>query len=93
MMSTVFLTARIKYNVGFRKGGRIRLGMNQAYGILRQSTAQVWRLWASPDVSIGDEIGVLNFYNTTSHDIKMHGDFFIPAYNKPQGVEFRVHSR
>ena len=82
-----------RYNVGFGKGGRICLGMNQAYGILRLTMAQVWRSWASQDVSIGDEIGVLNLYNTTSHDIKMHGDFFIPAYNKPQGVEFKVYSR
>ena len=82
-----------RYNVGFGKGGRICLGMNQAYGILRLTMAQVWRLWASPDVSIGDEIGVLNLHNTTSNDVTMRGDFFIPAYNKPQGVEFKVYSR
>ncbi|KAI9663816.1 MAG: hypothetical protein M1821_007306 [Bathelium mastoideum] len=82
-----------RYNVGFGKGGRICLGMNQTYGILRLATAQIWRLWASADVSIGDEIGVLGLYNTTSHDVKMRGDFFLPAYNKPQGVEFRVYSR
>lgn len=82
-----------RYNVGFGKGGRICLGMNQAYGIMRLVMAQTWRLWASSDASIGDEIGVLSLYNTTSHDVTMNGDFFIPAYNKPQGVEFKVYSR
>lgn len=82
-----------RYNVGFGKGGRICLGMNQAYGIMRLVMAQTWRLWASPDVSIGDKIVVIKLYNTTAHDMKMNGDFFIPAYNKPQGVEFKVFSR
>lgn len=81
-----------KYNVGFGKGGRICLGMNQAYGTLRLVLAQIWRLWASPDVNIGDEIGVLSLYDTSSHDVQMKGDFFVAAYNKPQGVEFKVHS-
>ncbi|KAF2690140.1 cytochrome P450 [Lentithecium fluviatile CBS 122367] len=81
-----------KYNVGFGKGSRICVGMNQAYGVMRLVLAQIWRLWASPDVSIGDEIGVLSLYNTTPHDVQMSGDFFVAAYNKPQGVEFKVRS-
>lgn len=81
-----------KYNVGFGKGSRICLGMNQAYGILRLLLAQIWRLWASRDVSIGDEIGVLSLYNTSPSDVQMNGDFFVAAYNKPQGVEFKVYS-
>ena len=82
-----------KYNVGFGKGGRICLGMNQAWGIIRMTTAHTWRLWATSDVSLGDEIGVLKLFNTNQHDVTMHGDFFIPAYNKPQGVEFKAYSK
>jgi len=82
-----------KYNVGFGKGSRICIGMNQAYGVMRLVLAQIWRLWASPDVSMGDEIGVLSLYNTTPHDVQMSGDFFVAAYNKPQGVEFKVNSK
>lgn len=79
-----------KYMVGFGKGSRICLGLNQAYGISRLVLAQIWRLWASPEVSTGDEIGVLSLYNTSFHDVQMKGDFFVAAYNKPQGVEFKV---
>ncbi|GIJ86405.1 hypothetical protein Asppvi_005293 [Aspergillus pseudoviridinutans] len=81
-----------KYNVGFGKGSRICLGMNQAYGILRLVLAQLWRLWASPDAKIGDEIGVLSLYNTSPYDVQMKGDFFVAAYNKAQGVEFKLNS-
>ncbi len=81
-----------KYMVGFGKGSRICLGLNQAYGISRLVLAQIWRLWASPNVSTGDEIGVLSLYNTSPHDVQMNGDFFVAAYNKPQGVEFKLHS-
>ena len=79
-----------KYMVGFGKGSRICLGLNQAYGISRLVLAQIWRLWASPDVKIGDEIGVLSLYNTSAHDVQMNGDFFVAAYNKPQGIEFKL---
>ncbi|KAI3325976.1 cytochrome P450 [Xylariaceae sp. AK1471] len=44
-----------KYMVGFGKGSRICLGMNQAYGMLRLVLAEIWRLWASPDVMIGND--------------------------------------
>ncbi|GIJ99636.1 hypothetical protein Aspvir_003637 [Aspergillus viridinutans] len=81
-----------KYQVGFGKGSRICLGMNQAYGILRLVLAHLWRLWASPDAKIGDEIGVLSLYNTSPYDVQMNGDFFVAAYNKPQGVEFKLTS-
>jgi cytochrome P450 len=82
-----------KYNVGFGRGSRICIGMNQAYGVMRLVLAQIWRLWASPEVSSGDEVGVLSLYKTTPHDVQMSGDFFVAAYNKPQGVEFKVTSR
>lgn len=81
-----------KYMVAFGKGGRICLGMNQAFGILRLVLAQMWRLWASEDVKIGDEIGKIALYNTTAEDVEVVGDFFIAAYHKPQGVEFKVYS-
>ena len=81
-----------KYMVGFGKGSRICLGLNQAYGTARQVLAQIWRLWASPDVSIGDEIGVISLYNTSAHDVEMKGDFFVAKYNKPEGVEFKLSS-
>ncbi|KAL4864218.1 hypothetical protein BDV12DRAFT_205862 [Aspergillus spectabilis] len=81
-----------KYNVGFGKGSRICLGMNHAYGILRLVLSQIWRLWASPDARIGDEIGVLSLFNTSAFDVQMKGDFFIAAYNKSQGVEFKLSS-
>ncbi|KAL8727820.1 MAG: hypothetical protein Q9166_005812 [cf. Caloplaca sp. 2 TL-2023] len=81
-----------KYMVGFGKGSRICLGLNQAYGISRLVLAQIWRLWASLEVGTGDEIGVLSLYNTSPHDVQMNGDFFVAAYNKPQGVEFKLHS-
>ena len=81
-----------KYNVGFGKGSRICLGMNHGYGIMRLMLAQIWRLWASPGARIGDEIGVLSLFNTSPSDVKMNGDFFVAAYNKPQGVEFKVSS-
>lgn len=81
-----------KYMVGFGKGSRICLGMNQAYGILRMVLSQLWRTWASTDAKIGDEFGVLGLYDTSPHDVEMHGDFFIAAYNKIQGVEFKVRS-
>lgn len=72
-----------RYMVGFGKGTRICLGLNQAYGVSRLVLSQIWRLWASPDASIGDEIGVLSLHNTSSHDVEMNGDFFVAAYNKP----------
>lgn len=79
-----------RYNVGFGKGSRMCIGMNQAYGVMRLVLSQIWRSWASPDASIGDEHGVITLYNTTPHDVQMSGDFFVAAYNKPQGVEFKV---
>ncbi|KAL5360631.1 cytochrome P450 [Aspergillus floccosus] len=81
-----------KYNVGFGKGSRICLGLNHAYGILRLVLSQLWRLWATADARIGDEIGVLSLHNTSAFDVQMNGDFFVAAYNKPQGVEFKLHS-
>ena len=81
-----------KYMVGFGKGSRICLGLNQAYGISRLVLAEVWRLYASPKASLGDEKGVLSLYNTSSHDVQMNGDFFVAKYNKPQGVEFKLTS-
>jgi cytochrome P450 len=81
-----------KYMVGFGKGSRICLGMPQGYGVLRLVLSQLWRLWASPDARIGDEIGVLSLYNTTAEDVKMEGDFFVAKYKKQQGVEFKLNS-
>ncbi|KAI1110471.1 cytochrome P450 [Nemania sp. NC0429] len=81
-----------RYMVGFGKGSRVCLGMNQAYGMVRLVLAGIWRVWASPDAAIGDEKGVLSLYNTSSHDVQMNGDFFVGAYNKPDGVEFKVNS-
>jgi hypothetical protein len=57
---------------------------------LRLVLSQLWRLWASPDAKIGDEIGVLSLYNTSSYDVQMNGDFFVAAYNKPRSVEFKL---
>lgn len=81
-----------RYNVAFGKGSRICLGMNQGYAILRLVFAQIWRLWASPRAQIGDEVGVLRLHNTSPWDVEMNGDFFVAAYNKPQGVEFKITS-
>ncbi|KAL4993160.1 cytochrome P450 [Aspergillus recurvatus] len=81
-----------RYNVGFGKGSRLCLGQSHAYGIMRLVLSQLWRLWASPGARIGDEIGVLSLHNTSSHDVTMNGDFFIAAYNKSEGVEFKLHS-
>ncbi|KAL2018247.1 hypothetical protein VTK56DRAFT_1154 [Thermocarpiscus australiensis] len=81
-----------KYMVGFGKDSRICLGMPQGYGVLRLVLSQIWRSWASPEVRIGDELGVLSLYNTTAEDVQMTGDFFVAAYKKPQGVEFKLTS-
>lgn len=81
-----------KYMVGFGKGSRICLGMPQGYGILRMVIARLWRTWASPEARIGDELGVLKLYNTSSEDVQVTGDFFVAAYKKPQGVEFTLES-
>ncbi|KAI1261394.1 cytochrome P450 [Xylariaceae sp. FL1019] len=81
-----------KYNVGFGKGSRACLGQNQAQGITRLVLAGIWRLWATRDVMIGDEIGVLELHDTTAHDVALKGDMFVAAYNKSQGVEFKVSS-
>lgn len=80
-----------KYNVGFGKGSRVCIGMPQAYAVMRLVLAQVWRLWASPGAKIGDEIGTLSLFNTTATDVQMSGDFFVAAYNKREGVEFKLH--
>ncbi|KAI0387436.1 cytochrome P450 [Hypomontagnella monticulosa] len=81
-----------RYMVGFGKGSRVCLGMPYGYGIVRLVLAQIWRLWATPDVKLGDEIGVLSLYNTCHHDVQMKGDFFVGAYHKTEGVEFKVSS-
>ncbi|OCK75372.1 cytochrome P450 [Lepidopterella palustris CBS 459.81] len=81
-----------RHDQRFGKGSRVCLGMPHGYGILRLVLAQIWRLWATPDVKLGDEIGVLGLYNTSPHDVQMKGDFFVGAYNKAQGVEFKVRS-
>ncbi|EHK97153.1 putative Trichodiene oxygenase [Glarea lozoyensis 74030] len=44
------------------------------------------KTWTIPPV------GVLSLYNTSAHDVEMNGDFFIAAYNKAQGVEFKIAS-
>lgn len=81
-----------KYMVSFGKGSRICLGMPQSYGIMRVVLARLWRTWASPEARIGDELGVLRLYNTSREDVQVAGDFFIAAYNKRQGVEFKLQS-
>ncbi|CAH0020670.1 unnamed protein product [Clonostachys rhizophaga] len=81
-----------KYMVGFGKGSRVCLGMPHGYAILRLVIAQIWRLWATDEVALGDELGVIRLYNTTPLDVKMVGDFFVGKYNKAQGVEFKVSS-
>ena len=81
-----------KYQVGFGKGSRICIGMHQAFGMARLVLSQIWRLYASPNVRLSDEIGVLTLYNTSAHDVEMNGDFFIASYNKTQGVEFKLSS-
>ncbi|KAI1320329.1 cytochrome P450 [Xylariaceae sp. FL0255] len=82
-----------KYMVGFGKGSRICLGMNLAWGEVRLGLSQIWRLYATPEVALGDEIGVLSLHNTTPYDVTLAGDFFIGKYNKPTGVEFKLKSR
>uniref|UniRef100_A0A8H7N2W1 Cytochrome P450 n=1 Tax=Bionectria ochroleuca TaxID=29856 RepID=A0A8H7N2W1_BIOOC len=54
-----------KYMVGFGKGSRVCLGMPHGYAILRLVLAQIWRLWATDEVALGDELGVIRLYNTT----------------------------
>jgi cytochrome P450 len=81
-----------KYMVGFGKGSRVCLGMPHGYAILRLVLAQIWRLWATDEVALGDELGVIRLYNTTPLDVKMVGDFFVGKYNKARGVEFKVSS-
>jgi cytochrome P450 len=83
-----------RYLTSFSRGSRNCVGMNLAYGEMYLTLAHIWRVWGSREVTLGDDIGVLQLWKTGLDDVEMHADHFIPTPRKgSQGVQVKAHRK
>ncbi|EXJ85668.1 hypothetical protein A1O1_06034 [Capronia coronata CBS 617.96] len=79
-----------KYLVPFSRGTRQCIGMNLAYAEIYVTLALVLRSYGSPEVSLDDDKGYLELYDTEWHrDLEIVGDGVTPL-NRPESKGVRI---
>jgi cytochrome P450 len=80
-----------KYLVSFSKGSRQCVGINLAYAELYLTLAHIFRRYGSKDVHGKDDLGYLELFETTSRDIEIVADLFVPRpASDSEGIRIRV---
>ncbi|KAF2013468.1 cytochrome P450 [Aaosphaeria arxii CBS 175.79] len=83
-----------KYLTAFSKGSRNCLGINLAYGELYLTLAYLWRNWGSRKATFGDDVGILELFETTVRDVEMEADHFIPTPQKgSKGIRVKAFAK
>jgi hypothetical protein len=80
-----------KYLVSFSKGSRQCIGINLAYAELYLSLARIFRGYGSKDFHGEDDLGYLELFETTSRDVEIVADLFVPrAASDSEGIRIQV---
>lgn len=82
-----------KYLVAFSKGSRQCVGINLAYAEMYIILARIFRIYGSKDVHGKDDLGYLELFKTTSRDVEIVSDLFVPhPAPDSEGIRIRVKS-
>jgi cytochrome P450 len=83
-----------KYLLHFSRGSRPCIGQNLANAEIYHILARVWRVYGSKGVSMEEDEGVLELYETQERDVKCSAHLNFPAVWKgSKGVRVRVSRR
>lgn len=78
-----------QYLVAFSSGSRQCIGMNLAYAELYLGLAIFFRAYGTPQVHKGNEIGLVQLFETSDSDVEMIGDGNVPMI-RPDSKGIRI---